>query len=76
MEEILEFCLSDWSLFYGATLILMPLLSYCTIQKQDGKRDVVRPVSSSDYKVVFILLTKSVAIQVRISIIEFGEPDL
>ena len=56
--------------------MLMPLLGHCTMQKRGGKRDAVEPVGSGGFKVVLTLLTKAVAIQVRIPIIEVGEPGI
>lgn len=54
----------------------MLLLGYHTIQKQGGKRDVVKFSDSSNFKIVFTLLIKVVAVQIRISIIEVREPGL
>ena len=73
-EEILEFRPSDWSFFRGAMLMLMPSLGHRTTQKRGSKRDAVGPVESGGFKMVLTLLTKAIAVQVRISIIEFGEP--
>ena len=75
-KEALEFRPSDWSLFHGATLVLMPSLGHRTAQKRGGKRDAVGPVGSGGFKVILTLLTKAVAVQVRILIIEVGEPGL
>ena len=73
-EETLEFSPSKWSLFRGATLMLMPSLGYHTTQKRGSKWDTVGPVGSGGFKVVLTLLTKAVAVQVRIPIIEVGKP--
>ena len=75
-EETLEFRPSDWSLFCEATLMLIPSLGHRTAQKRGSKRDTVGPVGFGGFKVILTLLTKAVAIQVRISIIEVGEPSL
>ena len=56
--------------------MLMPSLGHRTMQKQGGKRDTVGPVGSGSFKVVLPLLTKVIAVQVRIPIIEVGEPGL
>lgn len=53
--------------------MLMLLLNYCTRQKQGGKRDGVRPIGSDGFKLVLTLLTKVVAVQVEIFIIEVGK---
>lgn len=56
--------------------MLMLLLSHHIMQKRSGKRDVIGPVCSGSFKVVFILLIKAVVVQIRISIIEIWEPGL
>ena len=53
--------------------MLMPSLGHRTAQKRGGKRDAVGPVGSGGFKVVLTLLTKAVAVQVRILIIKVGE---
>ena len=75
-EETIKFRLSDWSLFFRATLMLMPLLDHHSAQKQGGKKDAVRPVGFGGFKVVLTLLIKAVAVQVRIPIIQVGESSL
>lgn len=54
----------------------MPFLGYRIAQKRGDKRYIVGPVGSGNVKVILILLTKMVAMQVRTSIIEVGKPDL
>ena len=56
--------------------MLMPLLGHCIAQKRGSKKDAVGPVGSGGFKVVFTLLTKALAVQVRIPIIEVGKPGL
>ena len=55
-------------------LMLMPLLGYRNTQKRGGKKDVIGPVGAGGFKVILTLLTKVVAVQVRIPIIEVEEP--
>lgn len=45
-------------------------------KKQGSKKNAVGPTSSGSYEVVFTLLTKIVAIQVEVSIIEVETPGL
>lgn len=73
LEETFEFRLSGQYFFCKGTLILVPSLSHHTMQKQGGKKDVVGPISFGGFKVVCTLLTKSVAIQEKILIIEVEE---
>lgn len=54
----------------------MSFLSHCTVQKQNGKKDAVRPVGPNIFKVIFILLTKAVAVQMKISIVKVGKAGL
>ena len=75
-EKTLEFRPSNWSFFHRATFVLILLLGYHTMQKQGGKRHVVGFIDSGSFKVALTLLTKTVAVQVRISIIEIGKPGL
>ena len=42
-------------------------------EEQSGKWDVIGPISSGDVKVILTLLTKAVAVQVRVFIIKIGE---
>ena len=54
--------------------MLMLLLGHRITQKRGGKWDMVGPVGSGSFKVVFTLLTKVVVVQMRIPIIEVGKP--
>ena len=56
--------------------MLMPSLGHHTMQEQGGKWDKVGPVGFGNFKVVLTLLTKAVVVQIKISIIEVGEPSL
>lgn len=53
--------------------MLMPSLGHHTVQKRDGKKDVVGFVGLSGFKIIFIFLTKTVVVQVSIFIIEVRE---
>ena len=75
-EETLEFRPSDWSFFCGATVMLMLSLGHRTTQERGGKWDTVGCIGSGGFKVILTLLTKAVAVQVRISIIKVGEQGL
>ena len=56
--------------------MLMLLLGYRIIQKRVCKRDVIWPSGFGNFKVVFILLAKVVAVQMGIPIIEIEKSDL
>ena len=56
--------------------ILMLLLGHHTTQEQGAKKDAVGLVGFGSVKIILILLTKAVTVQVKISIIRFGEPGL
>ena len=73
-EKTLKFCPSNWNFFRRAMFMLMPLLDPYTTKKWSGKKDTIGLIRSGSFKVVFILLTKAVTVQVRIPIIEVGEP--
>lgn len=45
-------------------------MSHRTTQKQCSKKDTIRPISSDSFKVIFILLTNVVAVQIKIFIVE------
>ena len=47
---------------FRATFLLMPLLNYCFVEKQGKKRDLIWLVGSNDFKIVFTLLAKTIAI--------------
>lgn len=58
------------------TFILMSFLNYDTTKKQGGKKDAVGPINPHSFKVIFILLTKVIAVQMRIFIVEIREMGL
>lgn len=43
----------------------MPLINYHFIEKQDNKKDAVRPISFSSFEIIFILLAKVVTINYK-----------
>lgn len=51
----------------------MPLLDYYFIKKQSNKKDVIRHIDLSSFKIVFLLLADTIVIQVWISIIKVGQ---
>ena len=75
LEKTFEFRPSDQSFFYRVTIMLILSLGYYTAQKYGGKKYVIGPVDSSNIKIILILLTKVVAVQVKILIIEVREWD-
>ena len=57
-------------------IMLVPTLYYCLIKERSDKWDAVGSAGFGIIKVVLILLTKTIAVQVKIAIIKIGEPDL
>ena len=62
LRKILEFPLCHQILNFEAMLLLMPLLNHCFIEKQGSKKNIIRPISPSNFKIVLILLTEMIAI--------------
>lgn len=54
--------------------MLVLLMGYRSMQKQGGKKDVVGPAYFGSFKEVLALLTKAVAVQVGISVIDIRKP--
>lgn len=63
LEEVFELRPRHLVLDLRATFILVPLLNYQSVKKQSNKRDLVRSVGSSGFKMILILLVEPVAIQ-------------
>lgn len=62
LEKILKLSLGHWVFNFEAMFILVLLLNYYTIEKWSNKKDLVRLINSSCFKIVFILLAKVVVI--------------
>ena len=58
LEKIFEFLLYHYIFGLKATLLLMPLLNHCSIEKRDGKKDSIWPIKLSGFKIVFTLLAE------------------
>lgn len=54
-------------------LILVPLLKYCFIEKQDGKKYLIELISPGGFKIILTLLIKTIVIQGLIAIIQVGK---
>ena len=62
LNWILEFFPCHQIFGLGAMLLLMPSLNHCPTEKRGNKRDLIWPISPGDFKIVFILLAKPIAI--------------
>ena len=62
LEKILEFSLCHRILGLRATFLLVPLLDYCFVEKQGGKKNLVWPISLGFFEIVFILLAETITI--------------
>lgn len=49
--------------------MLVPLLDYCFVEKQGGKRDFVCPIGPNNFEMVFTILAKKIAVEIEISVI-------
>ena len=62
LKKILEFFSHHQIVGLRAIFLLMPLLNYYSAEKQDGKKDLVRLISPSSFKIVFILLVETIVV--------------
>lgn len=70
LMKIFEFSLYYQIFGFIVTFILILLLNYHFIKEQDGKKDIVRPISPNSFKVILILLTKMVIVYMQVFILE------
>ena len=62
LNKILEFFLY-YPIFYFRTIfLLISLLNYCSIGKKGRKKDLIWPISFGSFKIIFILLIKTIEI--------------
>lgn len=57
-----ELSLSYWVFSFEVIFILILVLNYHFIEKQSNKRDLVRPIGSSNFEIIFTSLGKPIAI--------------
>ena len=62
-EEILKLRPRYRVLGFGATLMLVPLLGNCSVEKRGGEQNAVGPVGPSSFEMIFTLLAKTVAVK-------------
>ena len=62
LEKILEFFSHHRIFGLKVIFLLVSLLDYRPMEKRGGKRDLIWPIGSSGFEMVFILLTKTIAI--------------
>lgn len=53
--------------------MLILLLNHYYTNKQVGKKNIIRPIDPSNFKVIFTLLTKTVVIYMQVFIIEIAK---
>lgn len=70
LKKLLELYLYYQVFGFKTMLILISPLYYYFIEKPSNKKDIIRLVSSSSFKIIFILLAKVVAIQVWIYVVK------
>ena len=62
LKKIIELFLSYWIFDFRATLLLISLLKYCFVKKQNSKQNFICSINLSSFKIIFILLAKIIAI--------------
>ena len=62
LENIFEFLLHHQIFGLKATLLLVLLLDYCLVKKQNSKKDLIGLMSLGDFEIVLILLAEIIAI--------------
>lgn len=62
LEKILKPSLCHWGFSFKATFMLMLALNHHFAEKRGRKRDLARPIDPSGFKIVFILLAKTIPI--------------
>lgn len=62
LKEVLKLFSCHQIIDFRAKFILMPLLHHCSAEKQNGKKNSIGPIGSSDFKIVFTLLIETIAI--------------
>lgn len=75
ISKILSKTIFESSLYYQdfdfiAIFVLVLLQNHCVIEEQGGKKDIVRPISPNNFKVILILLTKMIIVYMQVFIIE------
>ena len=61
-KKVFKLFLRHQILSLGATILLISLFDYCFIEKKDGKKDLIWPISLNSFKIVLILLAKIITI--------------
>ena len=62
LKKVLEFSLHYQIVGFKATFILMLLLNHHFAKKQGRKKDLIRLISFNNFKIIFTLLKKLIAI--------------
>lgn len=61
LKKILKFELCYWVFSFRIIFIWMLLLNYCFAEKQNSKKNLFKPVTLNNLKIIFMLLAKTVA---------------
>ena len=62
LKKVFKFFLCYQIFGFKVMYILMSLLNYCFAKNQDSKKDLIVFIVFSNFKIIFILLTKLIAI--------------
>lgn len=62
LEKILKLSLCYQVFCFERTFMLMPALNQHFMEKQDSKKNLVEPVGTNDFEIIFTLLVKIIAI--------------
>ena len=61
-KKILKLLLRHWIFSLEVTFLLMLLLNHYSKEKQGSKRDLIYPIGLFSFKIVFLLLAKTIII--------------
>lgn len=62
--KIFEYNLRHLVFSFRVTIMLMSLLNYCSMEKLGGKKNLIRPINLSSFKIILILLAKTIIVQI------------
>ena len=62
LRKFLEFFLYHQIFGLKTMFLLILLLNYCFIEKQNGKKDLICSIGLDSFKIIFVLLVKTIAI--------------
>ena len=62
LEKIFEFLLGHRILGLETMLLLVPLLNYCLVEKQEGKKDLIWLIGPTGFEIILTLLVETIVI--------------